>query len=65
MNDPDRLHASLRSAHEKLCVAQSALDSKLTGARNALGHALTIIERVGVMQCPDWSTHRLPTTELD
>ena len=64
MSDIERLHSSLRSAHEKLCIAQVCLADRAVG-RNALGKALSLIEQVGVLWCPDWSSYRLPTTELD
>jgi hypothetical protein len=60
----DRCLAALRSAHEKLCIAQT--DVKWPGHKQQLGEALKTIERIGVFYFADvWSEYQLPTTELD
>lgn len=58
------LTADLRVAHERLCRAQVKLGAD-AAHRDDLQTAITVIERVGVFCCPDWSSHRLPTTEWD
>lgn len=55
----DRTCPSLRSAREKLCVAQTDLPHATH--RTMLQEALDIIDRIGVLNCPDWSKHDLPT----
>lgn len=58
----DRLLPNLRSAREKLCVAQT--DMEWPSHRTAIGEAITTIDRVGVWYCgADWSNYNLPTTE--
>ena len=58
----DRCLSALRSAHEKLCIAQT--DLEWPGHREAIQRALTEIERVGVFLYPvEWSKHREPPLE--
>ena len=60
----DRCLGALRSAHEKLCIAQT--DMQWPGHRHDIGEALKTIERIGVFLYPtEWSAFMLPTTELD
>lgn len=59
----DRLCASLRSAREKLCIAQTDTPEEIH--RDMLQLALDVIDRLGVFYCPTWSKHDLPATELD
>lgn len=59
--DPELLHSALRSAHEKLCVAQVHVETDRH--RMWLQDVLDTIERIGVFSCRDWSTYREPTTE--
>lgn len=60
----DRLLPSLRSAREKLCVAQTEM--AWPGHRAQIGEAIATIDRIGIWYCgADWSKHNLPTTELD
>lgn len=60
---PERLCGALRSAHEKLCIAQTDVPDDVH--RAALGEALHTIERVGVFWCSDWSRYTEPMTGLD
>jgi hypothetical protein len=54
----DRLCASLRSAREKLCVAQT--DVEHASHRQWLQEALDHVDRIGVFCCPDWSRYNQP-----
>lgn len=57
----ETLCSNLRSAHEKLCVAQ--VHARWPGHRARLQEAIDIIEQVGSFSCPDWSKYRMPTVE--
>jgi hypothetical protein len=60
----DRRLPSLRSAREKLCVAQTDLKSAYFS--RLLQDAIDIVDRVGVYLYPtEWSSHNDPATELD
>lgn len=54
-----RLCPSLRSAREKLCVAQT--DAEWPGHRSQLQECIDTIDRIGVFSCPDWSRFDVPT----
>lgn len=58
MTGPERLCASLRVAREKLCIAQT--DVPHATHRTMLQEALDIVDRCGVLNCPDWSKYDLP-----
>jgi hypothetical protein len=54
----------LRSAREKLCVAQT--DVEWPSHRRDLQQCLDSIDRIGVFLYPaEWSKYANPTTELD
>lgn len=60
----DRVLPNLRSAREKLCVAQT--DMQWPGHRSQIQECIETIDRIGVFLYPhDWSRYDLPTTELD
>lgn len=62
MNLDERRLGALRTAHEKLCIAQAGLDNRPLS--DALSRALAEIERVGVLLYPvEWSKHREPTID--
>jgi hypothetical protein len=55
---------NLRSAREKLCVAQT--DVEWPSHRRDLQQCLDSIDRIGVFLYPaEWSKYANPTTELD
>ena len=55
----DRVCPNLRSAREKLCVAQTNVEHY--AHKQWLQDALDIIDRIGVMVCPDWSCFDEPS----
>lgn len=60
----DRVLPNLRSAREKLCIAQT--DMEWPGHRTQIQFALDTIDRIGVFLYPtEWSKYAEPTTELD
>lgn len=54
-----RICPSLRSAREKLCIAQT--DVTEAAHRQSLQEALDTIDRLGVFYCADWSRFDEPT----
>ena len=54
----NRICPSLRSAREKLCVAQTDLPEQQH--RDELQAALDTIDRLGVFYCPNWSRFDVP-----
>lgn len=57
-HDCDRRYLDLKGARERLCRAQTHLDS---GAhRSQLQTAIDIINRVGTFACAQWSQYDVP-----
>lgn len=55
----DEMYLDLKGARERLCRAQVRLNT--SAHREALGRAISEIDRVGVYWCPQWSRFDLPT----
>ena len=61
--DGDRLYLDLKGSRERLCRAQTHIESE--AHREQLQVAINAINRVGSFHCPQWSKYDLPTTALE